>query len=187
MSINYQRNVYIYCLSSRSPAAAAHRESLIKKPAKEKEAAALGELELAAASASHALQRWIMGCTRAAGQARLSLMDVLVLHHIAHRADGERLAELRFALDIEDAHVVAYAVRKLCARGLVVARRAGKDKIYASTVLGREHVERYEEMRQQRLLAQLQGIEPDRLRELRRYFKTMSGLYDQAARAASSL
>ena len=142
---------------------------------------------MAAASACHAMERWIMSCTRAAGEDRLALVDVLVLHHLAHRAGGERLADLRFALDIEESHVVAYSVRKLCARGLLIAQRVGKDKTYATSELGSEHVRRYAALRTERLLAQLQGIEPDRLRELGRYFKTMSGLYDQAARAASSL
>jgi predicted MarR family transcription regulator len=133
------------------------------------------------------LQRWIMSCTRAAGQDTLAIIDVLVLHHIGQRPGGERLADVRFALDVEDAHVVAYSVRKLRACGLVAAARMGKDKMYSLTGLGREHVERYAALHEQRLLAQLQEIEPDRLQELGRYFKTMSGLYDQAARAASSL
>ena len=188
MSINYHRKVYICFLSSRGATAPRPlRESVINKPANEKEGVALGEVEIAAASAGHAMQRWIMSCTRAAGQDRLALVDVLVLHYLAHRPGPERLADLRFALDIEDTHVVAYSVRKLCSRGLITARRVGKDKTYSPSQLGREHVQRFEEVRTQRLLAQLQSIEPDRLQELGRYFKTMSGLYDQAARAASSL
>lgn len=112
---------------------------------------------------------------------------MLVLHHIGQRSSGERLADVRFALDVEDAHVVAYSVRKLRTCGLIAAVRMGKDKMYSLTELGREHVARYAALREQRLLAQLQGIEAERLQELGRYFKTMSGLYDQAARAASSL
>ena len=163
----------------------------MKKPANEKEARAralaTSELENAASSACQALQRWMLSCTRAAGQDSLAITDVLVLHHIAHRHGAGRRADLRFALDIEDAHVLAYALRKLCARGLIAAERAGKEKTYALTEPGREHVRRYEHLREARLLARLQGIEADRLQELVRHLKTMSGLYDQAARAASSL
>lgn len=181
------KRLYLLTVQPRCASAAALRENIIKKPAKEKEGVALGEVEIAAASACHAMQRWIMSCTRAAGQDRLALVDVLVLHRLAQRPGAERLANLRFALDIEDTHVVAYSVRKLCARGLITAQRVGKEKTYATSELGREHVQHFEEVRAQRLLAQLQSIEPDRLQELGRFFKTMSGLYDQAARAASSL
>ena len=120
---------------------------------------------------------------------QLALVDVLVLHHVFQHGSHQRLAAMCFVLNIEETHVVAYAIRKLCRCGLMAAKRDGKEKTYALTALGKKHVVRYFNIREQRLLAELQGAEPDRLQlgELARNLRKLSGLYDQAARAASSL
>jgi predicted MarR family transcription regulator len=165
------------------------KESVIEHPEQPDLRAAFADFEHAGAAAGHGLQRWIMSCAREAGLEQSSLIDVLVLHHVFQHGTHQRLAAICFVLNIEESHVVAYAIRKLVRRGLMAARRDGKDKTYALTALGHERVLRYFRIREQRLLAELQGAEPDRLQlgELARYLRKLSGLYDQAARAASSL
>jgi len=60
---------------------------------------------------------------------------------------------------------------------------------YASTELGRGHVQRYREIREACLVDALKaddGLNRD-IGELGRLLRVLSGVYDQAARAAASL
>jgi predicted MarR family transcription regulator len=47
-----------------------------------------------------------------AGVKDMTITDVLVLHHINHRAREKKLADIGFILNIEDTHVVNYALKK---------------------------------------------------------------------------
>jgi predicted MarR family transcription regulator len=150
---------------------------------------ALAEIELGAVSAMHAFQRWIVRCMEVAGLKDLTVVDVLVLHHVNHRSHDKRLADICFLLNIEDAHVVAYSLRKLVGLGVVNADRHGKEVTYSTTASGQAHLARYREIREQRLIDALKtlGLDKSALGELAQHLRRMSGLYDQAARAAASL
>jgi predicted MarR family transcription regulator len=150
---------------------------------------ALVEIELGTVSAMHAFQRWILSCMEMAGLKDLTVVDVLVLHHVNHRLHDKRKADICFLLNIEDAHVVSYSLRKLVALGVVKTKKNGKEVTYSATPSGQEYLLRYKEIRERRLVDALDtlGLKQSALGELAQYLRKMSGLYDQAARAAASL
>jgi len=164
----------------------------------------LSEFEFGLIVAGHAFDRWAVRCMAAAGMPDLTITDVLVLHHVHHRGKGKKLADICFTLNYEDAHVVAYALRKLTSLGLVRGEKAGKEVLHSSTPAGAALVARYRAVRDRCLVASV----PERLGSLREasdrdtgvpgdgrselahlagMLRTLSGLYDQAARAAASL
>jgi predicted MarR family transcription regulator len=162
---------------------------LLELDESQSKAIALAELEFGMASVSHAFQRWIVCCMTAAQLKDLSIVDVLVLHHVNHRVSNKRLADICFILNIEDAHVVGYSLRKLIALGVVKAEKHGKEVTYSTTPPGQDYLLEYQKIREQHLLGSLKtlGVEDTALGHLAQFLRRMSGLYDQAARAASSL
>jgi predicted MarR family transcription regulator len=114
---------------------------------------------------------------------------VLVLHHVTHRARDKRLADICFIMNVEDNHLINYSLKKLQTLGVVVSSKSGKEVTYAATPLGQQHVERYREIRESCLIDALgadDGMNRD-IGELARLLRVLSGMYDQAARAAASL
>ncbi len=87
----------------------------------------LSEYEYGLIVAGHAFDRWIVRCMAAVGGAELGRLDVLVLHSVNHRARDKRLADICFVLNVEDSHLVNYALKKLLKAGLVEAARRGKE------------------------------------------------------------
>ena len=69
----------------------------------------------------------------AAGLKDLMPLDVLVLHHVTHRARNKRLADICFIMNVEDTHLINYSLKKLQNLGVVVSSKSGKDVTYAST------------------------------------------------------
>jgi predicted MarR family transcription regulator len=114
---------------------------------------------------------------------------VLVLHHVHHRARDKRLADIAFTLNVEDLHVVNYALKKLMAVGVVETTKLGKEVLYRTNDRGRTYIERYREARERCLVAALSPDrdDADRILETARVLRWLAGLYDQAARAATSL
>ncbi len=164
----------------------------------------LSEFEFGLIVATHAFARWAVRCMAAAGMPDLTITDVLVLHHVHHRGKGKKLADICFTLNYEDAHVVAYALRKLTGLGLVRGEKVGKEVFHSTTPAGAALVARYRTVRDRCLIASVPGrlgslsgatgreraaAGDDRfeLAHLARMLRTLSGLYDQAARAAASL
>jgi predicted MarR family transcription regulator len=147
----------------------------------------LSEFEYGVIVAWNAFARWAVRCMAAAGVADLTITDVLVLHHATHRARDKKLADICFVLNYEDTHVVAYALKKLVAAGLLQTRKTGKEVFYSPTRAGDEAVLRYRQVRESCLVDNLDTELNVDMGELARLLRTMSGMYDQAARAASSL
>lgn len=145
------------------------------------------EFEFGMIVAWNAFSRWAVRCMAAAGVPDLTITDVLLLHHVNHRARNKKLADICFVLNYEDTHVVAYSLKKLVAVGLVQAEKSGKEVLYRPTAEGEAAVQRYRAVREQCLIDNLDAQMNDSLGEAARMLRTMSGLYDQAARAASSL
>ena len=153
------------------------------------DSAEMSEFEFGLIVAGNAFHRWIIHCMAAAGLKDLTPLDVLVLHHVTHRARDKRLADICFIMNIEDTHLVNYALKKLQGLGVVISRKNGKDVTYAATDVGRQHVQRYREIRENCLIDALKaddGLNRD-IGELARLLRVLSGMYDQAARAAASL
>ncbi len=149
----------------------------------------LSEFEFGLILASNAFNRWIVRCMTAAGLKDLTFLEVLLLHHVNHRAREKKLADICFMINIEDTHVVAYALKKLVNLGLLQTEKRGKEVVFATTQTGQAYIERYREVREACLVAALSrdGNENARLGELAGFLRFLSGMYDQAARAAATL
>ena len=149
----------------------------------------LSEFEFGLIVAGHAFDRWVVRCMAAAGIHDLTTLEVLLLHHVNHRAREKKLADIAFMLNIEDTHVVAYALKKLVALGLVKSEKRGKEVLFATTAKGQQHIAKYREVRDACLVSSMSGeaARNFELGELARLLRSLSGSYDQAARAAASL
>lgn len=150
---------------------------------------ALSELEYGLILASHAFQRWMVQCARAAGGPALSPTEVLILHSVQHRDRPKRQGEILLALGIEDAHIATYAIRKLAAAGLVRISRAGKEKLVATTPKGAALCARYAALREALLVRAMREAGPaeTELSALAGLLRTASGYFEAATRAAATL
>lgn len=147
------------------------------------------EFEFGLIVAYNAFSRWMVKCMSAAGQGEMSLLEILVLHNVNHRSREKRLTDVCFLLNIEDTHTVNYALRKLLKAGLVTSEKRGKEVFYSTSDTGAALCESYRDVREQCLLEGLSrmDISGDDLREIGSSLRALSGQYDQASRAASSL
>ncbi len=148
--------------------------------------------------ATNAFNRWITRCMAAAGYPDMSALDVMVLHTVNHRARDKKLADICFVLNIEDSHTVNYALKKLTRAGLVAGDKRGKEIFYATTKEGQAACEKYREVREDCLITAFSAFGGDpkgegagdlnaQIGEAADLLRALSGLYDQAARSASSL
>jgi predicted MarR family transcription regulator len=149
----------------------------------------LSEFEFGLIVAHNAFSRWAIRCMAAAGMPELAITDVLVLHHVRHRDRPKKLSDICFTLNYEDTHVVSYALKKLAGLGLLSSARQGKEVVYEATDAGRALVERYRGVRDVCLLPAVAGDLGDTrmLSDVAQLLRALSGHYDQAARAATSL
>lgn len=149
----------------------------------------LSELEYGLVLAGNAFQRWIERCMQAAGERDLKHMDVQVLHSITSRNRAKRLTDICLLLNIEDSHTVTYALKKLIKQGLILSEKQGKEVFYSSSAAGQTLCATYAKIRQQCLIESLQNIncDPEQLQRVASLLRTLSGVYDQAARSATSL
>lgn len=150
---------------------------------------ALSEFEFGLIMASHAFHRWMVRCMTAAGQPGMSALDVLVLFSVHHRTKPKRLADICLVLNVEDTHLVTYALRKLEAAGLVKSGKSGKEKTVLLTDKGAEACRNYREVREELLVETIKslGLKAETASALAKELRVLSGHYDQAARAAASL
>lgn len=144
--------------------------------------------------AATAYQRWMVRCMAAAGMAQLSPLEVLILHTVHHRGRPKRFADIALVLDVEEQHLVTYAVRKLEQAGLVSTQRTGKEKVVSATEVGSGLCERYAAVREQLLVNALRSagaaeakLWETKLSETGALLRTLSGTYNQAARAAATM
>ena len=150
---------------------------------------ALSEFEFGAIMVAHAFDRWMVRCMAAAGVPDMSPVDVLVLHTAYHRAKAKRMADICLVLNIEDTHVVSYAIKKLTRWKLVASRKQGKEKVIFTTETGAQACRRYHEIREALLVRSIasMGMDQHALSRIAAQMRVLSGHYDQAARAAASL
>ncbi|MGD8710436.1 MAG: winged helix DNA-binding protein, partial [Ectothiorhodospiraceae bacterium] len=113
-----------------------------------------------------------------------------VLHNVNHRGREKTLASICLVLNIEDTHLVSYSLKKLRKLGLVDVHRRGKESAYATTEEGVRACDHYREIRESCLvdaLAAVGGPNPEEMAAIATRLRALSGIYDQAARAATSL
>lgn len=148
------------------------------------------EFEYGLIVAGNAFNRWIVRCMTAAGLADLSALEVMLLHSVNHRARDKSLADIGFVLNIEDTHIVNYALKKLLRLGLVERGKRGKEVTYRTSTQGKDAVQRYRVIREDCLIRSLEvlgTVDHKQIGEAASLLRALSGLYDQAARAATSL
>ena len=150
---------------------------------------ALSEIEFALTVLHNAFSRWIVRCMATAGYPGLGPTDVLILHAVTHRGRDKTLADLCMMFNIEDTHVVAYALKKLSGLGLVESGRRGKEKTVGATPEGAAACARYRDVREGLLVSGVKALAVDEAEasRLAAMMHALSGQYDQAARAAASL
>lgn len=154
------------------------------------DAAELSEFEYGLMVSASAFNRWMTRCMAAAGAPEMSALDVMVMHTVNHRTRSKRLADICFTLNVEDTHLVNYALKKLVKAGFVVATKQGKEAHYDASDEGRALCQRYREVREACLIetvSALGSVENEEVGRAASVLRALSGLYDQAARAATSL
>lgn len=151
--------------------------------------AELSEFEFGLTVAKNAFDRWMVRCMAAAGEKSLTALEVALIHHVNHREREKKLADICFVLNIEDTHVVSYALKKLVKMGYVSSRKDGKEVVFGTTASGADLCQRYRDVREQCLISMLQdtGISNDEIGNMAQLLRMLSGLYDQASRAGASL
>ncbi len=146
----------------------------------------MSEFEYGLIVAFNGFNRWIGHCMSAAGNAELGPLEILVLHNINHRKRAKKLADVCFMLNIEDTHTVNYALKKLIKADLIAREKSGKEMYYSATEAGIKLCDEYRKVRAQCLIDQ-SPVDAESLREIAANLRALSGMYDQASRAAASL
>lgn len=125
----------------------------------------------------------------AAGHTDMNPLEILVLHNVNHRGRDKRLSDICFLLNIDDTHTVNYALRKLSKAGLIASEKRGKEVFYSTSETGASLCDQYRTVREQCLIDGLSrmDISGEELSSLGASLRSLSGQYDQASRAASSL
>lgn len=149
----------------------------------------MSELEYGMIIAYNGFTRWMQRCMGAAGLRELTPLEILILHNTNSRDTEKKLSDICFLLNIEDSHTVNYALRKLLKLELIQSEKRGKEVFYKTSDEGRSLCMKYRELRKQFLLDSLykMGFEGQELRDVARILRGLSGQYDQASRAVSSL
>jgi predicted MarR family transcription regulator len=150
---------------------------------------ALSEVEYGLILASHAFSGWMSRCMAAAGLPGLSSMEILILHSIRHRGREKKLADICLVLAIEDTHIATYAIRKLEAAGLLTTGKLAKEKTLMITDKGADACARYAQIRERLLIESTANARPseEALSEVAAILRFISGAFNQAARAATTL
>ena len=150
---------------------------------------AMSEMEYALIIADNAFSRWTVHCMKAAGLTGLTHLEVMTLHSANHRDRKKTMSDLCMILNIEDTHLVSYAIKKLVGLGLVTSGKRGKEKTISITSAGAKACERYKEVREALLISSIRamGLDEEDVSRIAAMLRALSGQYDQAARAAASL
>jgi len=149
----------------------------------------LSEFEYGLTMMNNAFLRWMQHCARAVGNTDLSALDIQVIHCVAHREREKKLADICFALNVEDTHNVAYSLRKLVKLAMIVSVKKGKESFYHPSAQGWEFCQRYKDIREQCLISALQDLNltKSQIKEMANALRLLSGFYDQSSRGAASL
>ena len=149
----------------------------------------LSELEYAMTMVYNAFSRWMIHCMASVGFSDFKPLDILVLHNVNHRTKVKTSTDIAFMLNIDDSHHIDYSLQKLVKFGLIKGTKVGKDIFYLTTEKGKELCHNYRNIRQSCLIGA--AIATDRnfeeVSHVALILRSISGLYDQASRSASSL
>ena len=148
----------------------------------------LSELELGLTVLWNSVRRWMSQRSKASILTGLSDLDVFLLHLLVYRDRPLRGIDLAFALSIDDMHLVSYSLKKLVRLDAITSERIGKEVFYSAADKGRQHYAEFLEDRKRFLEPAMRYLsygEYD-LAALNEVLRALSGVYEQAARAAAS-
>lgn len=147
------------------------------------------QFELGMIVAKNAFEQWVSRCSAAAGMTGYSPLEMLILHLIEYNSRPKRIADICFALKIEDTHLVSYALKKLTKAGFIESRKQGKETVFTNTPAGVEIVRKYQAVRKKVLVRSFSMLSSDQI-DLVKLADTMgalSAVYEQAARNVETL
>ncbi len=148
----------------------------------------LSEYEYGLTIANNSYHRWMLHCSSSSGITELTPLDVLIVHYINHRERPKKVADISFILNQEDTHTISYSVRKLVSLEMIKGTKQGKETFYKTTEKGQNYCAEYKAIREKCLISSLQSLNlsNEELGEIAKALRTLSGIYDQASRAAAS-
>lgn len=150
--------------------------------------AQIWDLEFLLTVTNNAFQRWAVRCMGSAGEEGLAPLEVMLLHAVNRRAPHSTISDLSLLLNLDDTHLISYALKKLEARDLVKTGKRGKEKIISVTPHGASVCQAYIATRERWLmqLLRLTDADSEELERLARILHQLAGSYDHAARGAIS-
>jgi predicted MarR family transcription regulator len=159
-----------------------------KEPvSKTTESEQLSELELTLTVLWNCVRRWLSQRSNSQTVNGLSDLDVFLMHLLVYRNKPLRGIDLAFALSIDDMHLVSYSLKKLARVGLISSRKIGKEVFYVATEKGQEHYFDFVNDRKKYLEPAMKFLSKDfYLEALTGFLRTLSSVYEQAARSAAS-
>jgi predicted MarR family transcription regulator len=147
----------------------------------------LSELELTLTVLWNCVSRWLSQRSNSQVVSGLSDLDVFLMHLLVYRNKQLRGIDLAFALSIDDMHLVSYSLKKLTRLRLISSAKIGKEVFYEATEQGREHYFDFLNDRKKYLEPAMKFLTRDfDLETLTAFLRTLSSVYEQAARSAAS-
>jgi len=148
----------------------------------------LSELELTLTVLWNSVRRWMSQRSKASAINGLSDLDVFLMHLLVYRNRQLRAIDMAFALSIDDMHLVSYSLKKLVKLKAITSTKVGKEVFYLAAEKGRKHYNEFLDDRQKFLEPALKYISHKDfdLEQLSAMLRALSGVYEQAARAAAS-
>lgn len=148
----------------------------------------LSAMELALTVLWNSVRRWMTQSGQQDDLKGLSELDVFLVHLLVYRNRPLRIIDLAFALSIDDVHQVTYSLKKLTRLGMVAGTKQGKEMFYVAGGDGHRHYEAFMSDRNRYLepAMRLATSGEHDLLTLTNFLRTLSGVYEQAARAAAS-
>ncbi len=149
----------------------------------------MSELEYGMVMAYNAFNRWMVRCMSAVGYSDFNGLDILVLHNVNHRSREKRLVDEAFMLNVEDSHTINYSLKKLMKAKLIKSEKRGKEMFYSTTDEGENVCAEYRKIRELCLIESANSTDRNftEISKSATVLRSVSGLYDQAARAAASI
>jgi len=147
------------------------------------------EVEYALMRSYEAFARWQAECLATVVEFSASGPENALLHIIRMNDRPKSIRDLAHMTNREDIPNIQYSLRKLMKNGFVSRNGSGRSGVtYEVTPLGRRVTERYTEIRAALLIDAVARV-PDlaaRLEDAARTLELMTGIYEQAARAAAT-
>jgi predicted MarR family transcription regulator len=158
--------------------------STIKNNGAETLSEEISQLEMSLTVLWNSARRWLSKRSSVNG---LSDLDVFLMHMLAYRNTPMRASDLAFALAIDDMHLVSYSLKKLTKLGLTTSTKAGKEVVYRATEPAFEHRNAFLEDRARYVEPTIEDLTASGLdiKALTKALRALSGVYEQAARAAA--